>query len=178
MSSIKMTTLFSATLALLAMGGLYSSVGNQASTSAMLAKPHVLKLNAVWGTWKAQHKKTYSNVTEENFRKEILSKELAKIELHNSNPHATSKMGLNHFSDLQEDEHDKYFGVLPGKGPEATEYYTGNSGSHPKSGLLTATATPTYYTGGFSYRDNLQVLNPIQDQGQCGSCWAFASTAV
>lgn len=105
--------------------------------------------------------------------KRLLPKKLREIEAHNSNPNNTWKMGLNHFSDLQFDEHQKYLGGLAGDAPFTGKTYTA------KPHLLGATSDGNnYYTGGIDYRNDPQLLNDIQNQGRCGSCWAFSATAV
>jgi C1A family cysteine protease len=148
---------------------------DQILSTKFLAKPN-LRMDATWSQFKAKHNKVYANLTEEKFRKEIVSKKLQEIEAHNSNPNNTYKIGLNKFSDLQADEHQQYLGGLAGDAPFTGRTYTAAAQPH----LLGATSDDKthYYTGGIDYRNDPQVLNEVQNQGQCGSCWAFSATAV
>jgi len=77
----------------------------------------------------------------------------------------TARMEINEYADMKYDEFMKLRGGLKGikknKGTMAVHYYSGEP--------LAATV---------DWRTSSGVLAPVQDQGQCGSCWAFSATAA
>jgi C1A family cysteine protease len=107
--------------------------------------------------------KRYLNLEEMETRFTIFRDNLMDIFKHNMDNTQNFTMGVNQFTDLTLEEFKtQYLGGLK------TEL--GSYGCKPFSS--TATNSPV----SIDWR-NKGVVNPVRDQGQCGSCWAFATTA-
>jgi cathepsin L len=107
--------------------------------------------------------KRYENIQEMETRFQIFRTNLSNIILHNLDNTQNFTMGINQFTDLTPQEFkDQYVGGLK------TE--VGSYGC--KSFSSSASGAPS----SVDWR-NKGVVNPVRDQGQCGSCWAFATTA-
>jgi len=107
--------------------------------------------------------KRYNNLEEMETRFQIFRTNLRNIIIHNLDLTQNFTMGVNQFTDLTPQEFkDQYIGGLK------TEVgsYGCKSFSSGGSGLPSS----------IDWR-NKGVVNPVRDQGQCGSCWAFATTA-
>eukprot|EP00349_Pseudokeronopsis_sp_Brazil_P008591 CAMPEP_0202968126 /NCGR_PEP_ID=MMETSP1396-20130829/13284_1 /ASSEMBLY_ACC=CAM_ASM_000872 /TAXON_ID= /ORGANISM="Pseudokeronopsis sp., Strain Brazil" /LENGTH=344 /DNA_ID=CAMNT_0049694059 /DNA_START=131 /DNA_END=1165 /DNA_ORIENTATION=+ len=108
---------------------------------------------------------------EVNMRKELFEKERARVISHNQ-ANRGWKEGLNRFSTLTVQEKKKLFGrnksMAPKQGTLASEHpLPGNFPLRPVSELPTSV----------DWREK-GVVSAVKDQGHCGSCWAFASTAT
>lgn len=107
--------------------------------------------------------KRYSNVEEMETRFQIFRTNLRNIIIHNLDRTQNFTMGVNQFTDLTPQEFkDQY---ISGLKTEVGSYGC-KSFSSGGSGLPSS----------IDWR-NKGVVNPVRDQGQCGSCWAFATTA-
>ena len=111
----------------------------------------------------AKYNKTYASVEHFNIRKEQWLKTHAFIQENNSSLNSTHIAGHNKFSDYTEDEFKKMLNgrksqTLPGhievKVPDVSD----------------VPASVDWRTSGN--------VTPVQDQGDCGSCWTFSTTGV
>jgi C1A family cysteine protease len=106
----------------------------------------------------------YENIQELEARFQIFRSNLRSIILHNLDHRQNFTMGINQFSDLTPQEFkDQYVngGSKQNLGSFGCKSFSSNAAGAPVS--------IDWTTKG--------VVNPVRDQGQCGSCWAFATTA-
>lgn len=121
--------------------------------------------NKVWEEWKIQHRKVYDNETEIVFRRAVWEKNRQLVMRHNQEASAgkhSFTMGLNHLADMTAEEvNDKLNGL---KLEEPIHFR--NDTFKDVSGLSIPQSVDWRKNG---------LVSPVQNQGLCGSCWAFSS---
>jgi C1A family cysteine protease len=106
--------------------------------------------------------KRYSSLEELETRFSIFRENLVSILNHNADVEQNFTMGVNQFTDLTPEEFKKL-------------YVTGLK-EEPTFGCKSFSSDSTGLPDSIDWRSQ-GIVNPIRDQGQCGSCWAFATTA-
>ena len=112
--------------------------------------------------FKEKHGKEYDGAQEEEKRFNIFTDNVRKIEQHRRSQSSYST-GINKFSDLTEQEFESTYlgGARPVLSPVGAE-------TNLRSGQSDLPYSVDWRQEG--------VITDVKDQGQCGSCWAFATT--
>ena len=121
--------------------------------------------------WMTEHKKSYATPAELNYRRTSFLANFLNVERVNSDPTSTWKAGLNLFSDLTHEEFVKtYTGLLP----EAVKQHEEKIANQAPLELNNLHQVPQ----AVDWTTVPNIVNPVKNQGQCGSCWAFSATAT
>ncbi|XP_019957495.1 cathepsin S, ortholog 1 [Paralichthys olivaceus] len=122
-------------------------------------------LNKTWEEWKVQNHRVYDNETEICFRRAVWQKNLNLVLRHNQEASAgkpSFTLGLNHLSDMTTEEINER---LNGLRLEELVLFK-NHTLKRANGSLTPPSVDWRKEG---------LVSPVQNQGLCGSCWAFSS---
>ena len=106
------------------------------------------------------HGKSYGTKEEFEFRSQIFKKTLSSLAVENSRNENTFRLALNKFADWTPAEFKRILSYKP-------------LGKNTKVAALSNVQLPT----SIDWRDN-NAVNPVRDQGQCGSCWAFSAVGA
>lgn len=106
------------------------------------------------------HGKSYGTKEEFEFRSQLFKKTLAALATENSKNENTFRLALNKFADWTPAEFKRVLSYRP-------------LGKNTKVAPLTNVELPT----SIDWRDH-NAINPVRDQGQCGSCWAFSAVGA
>lgn len=107
------------------------------------------------------HGKSYATKEEYEFRSQLFKNTLAFIQSENAKSENAFTVGLNKFADWTPAEYKRLLGYKPIRGGEKTYAPINYNVSIPTS---------------VDWREQ-GAVNPVKDQGQCGSCWAFSAVS-
>jgi len=114
-----------------------------------------------------EYAKTYGKVYESDahmsIKAQIYAQNVDKINKHNADTTQTWQMGINQFTDMNEEERMAFLGF----------YQDSNWENATRISAKDLPAAPDSY----DWRQH-GAVNPIRNQGQCGTCWTFASTGA
>lgn len=130
-----------------------------------IIKSTFIEDNNIWNqftNFQEKFNKKYTNLKELEFRLDIFKNNLKTIIEHNLIPNKNFTMGVNQFTDLTPEE----FKIQYASGYNPLESF----------GCLSFSRYIDNLPGQIDWTTK-NVVNPVRDQGQCGSCWAFATTA-
>lgn len=120
-----------------------------------------------FNAWKAEHAKVYTS-NEEMVRLAVWMDNAKFVDQYNRRQDTTMTLKLNAYSDLT---HEEFRSMLTGSVNATKEYFTGMSedaSTYIEPANFELPAEVDWRTKG--------AVTPVKDQGQCGSCYSFATT--
>ncbi|XP_020490363.1 cathepsin S, ortholog 1 isoform X2 [Labrus bergylta] len=125
-------------------------------------------LRKLWEDWTVKHHKVYDNQTEVVFRRAVWEKNVLLVLRHNQEASAgkhSFRMGLNHLADMTAEEINEKLNGLKLEDPSNFR-----NGSLKEVSSVSIPQSVDWRKSG--------LVSPVQNQGMCGSCWAFSSVGA
>nr|BBD74167.1 Ficin 1c [Ficus carica] len=127
-----------------------------------------VEVREMFVNWMATHGRAYNSLGEEERRFEIFKDNLRFVDEHNAVQNRTYKVGMNMFADMTNEEYRrKMLGARVD--PELINTKVASSRYAPHAAESLPETVDWRIQG---------AVNPIRNQGRCGSCWAFSVVAV
>ena len=118
----------------------------------------------LFDSFKERFERRYESFHELEYRFNIFRSNMMDIIQHNANPNNNFKLGMNHFTDLTNDEF-RQLNKLHG--------YSGVQSKYCSTYKYKQMDVPNE----IDWRSKGAVTS-VKDQGQCGSCWTFSATGA
>lgn len=125
-------------------------------------------LQEEWNAFKSLYKKSYEP-HEEDFRFKVFMENKHMIAKHNQKAMAGQKsytLEINHYGDLL---HHEFVRIMNG--------YQHHMKASSENGSLFMTPAHVNLPTEIDWRER-NLVTPVKDQGQCGSCWSFSATGA
>ena len=121
--------------------------------------------DSAFTAYMAKYGKSYLTKEEYEYRRDLFNENMAFIAEQNSQNGMTYRLAPNKFSDMSEYELQNSLGAVRPMPSEDGSEWAIEPLEAPEGTLLAGAV------------DWTSIMNPVRDQGNCGSCWAFATIA-